>query len=131
MLSFSGETSQGAFWRQILEGRKTQTCREPRKRPIKAGDPLYLYWKVRVPWNKKDIHFIGKFVCSKVTRMKYKEFAFDDAFARRDGFRDAVEMSEWFGNPYDFACASNEYDVIEFTPIILTKSFPAERREDK
>lgn len=111
-ISFSGETSQGPFWLQILEGRKIQTCRKPRKRPIKEGDTLYLYWKMRMPENKKPIHKIGEAVCLKVSRMKYGDFAFDDGFARRDGFKDAVELREWFGDPLKFG--DEKYDVIEF-----------------
>jgi len=103
----------GPFWRQILQGRKTQTCRKPRKRPIRQGDRLFLYWKCRVPKDRKAIHFIGKAVCLKVERKKYGEFAFDDEFARRDGFRDFAEMQEWFGDPLEHA--HEEYDVILFS----------------
>jgi len=113
MISFSGETSMGPFWKQILERRKTQTCRKPRKRPIREGDRLFLYWKSRVPKDKKPIHFIGKAVCVMAERKEYGEFAFDDEFARRDGFRDAPEMQEWFGDPLEHA--DEEYDVILFS----------------
>jgi len=111
-LSFSGTTSQGAFWQQILEGKKTQTCRQPRKRPIKQGDKLKLYWKQRVPKSKKPIHLIGVAVCVKVERLKYLEFFDDDKFARRDGFRDADEMHDWFGDVW--LNGDMEYDVIHF-----------------
>jgi len=113
MISFSGETSQGPFWKQILDRRKTQTCRKPRKkRPIKEGDVLYLYWKVRVPKVFKPIHLILKTTCVKVERKKkYSEFAFDDAFARRDGFRDSKELREWFGEDWEH---EEEYDVIHW-----------------
>ena len=112
MISFSGETSQGPFWKQIQEGKKTQTVRRPRKRPIREGDTLYLYWKVRVPRNKKPIHLIHTAVCTRVRRLIYIEFAFDDAFARRDGFRDIHELHEWFGDP--FLSPGTEYVVIEW-----------------
>lgn len=112
LVSFSGETSQGPFYKQIQEGRKTQTCRSPRKNPVIPGHTLYLYWKVRIPVEKKPIHFIGLAVCLKVERKKYHEFAFDDEFAHADGFRDAEEMQEWFGDPLEYA--DEEYDVIHF-----------------
>ncbi|MHA1262896.1 MAG: DNA methyltransferase [Candidatus Freyarchaeota archaeon] len=80
LISFSGETSQGPFWKQILLGRKTQTCRKPRKRPVKKGDALYLYWKCRQPKDKKPVHFIGKAVCTGVERKRYREFAWDYDF---------------------------------------------------
>lgn len=111
-ISFSGRTSQGLFWKQILEGRKTQTCRKPRKNPIEKDDFLQLYWKQRVPPRKKPIHLIGLAICTSVRRMKYMDFAFDDEFARRDGFQDSYELREWFGDPVDHA--TEEYDVIRF-----------------
>lgn len=109
MISFSGETSQGPFWKQILEGHKTQTCRAPRKRPIRERDNLLLYWKVRVRKDMKPIHYIGGAICTKVERKRYIEFAYDDDFARRDGFKNSAELREWFGTPSD-----EEYDVITF-----------------
>ena len=112
LLSFSGETYEGPFWKQILNGKKTQTCRKPRKRPIKSGDSLSLYWKVRIPNAKKEIHYIGKATCVKVERKKYREFAFDDKFALKDGFHDSRELREWFGDPVVYG--DEEYDVITF-----------------
>jgi len=112
LISFSGETSEGPFWKQILEGRKTQTCRKPRKHPIKNGDVLYLYWKCRQSKDKKPIHFIGKAICTNVERKRYREFAWDYDFARRDGFSDPLELQEWFGDPEEYG--EEEYDVISF-----------------
>jgi len=116
LISFSGETSEGPFWKQIRERKKTQTCRRPRKRPIKQGDTLYLYWKVRMRKSIKPIHFIGKAICVKVERRRYAEFAYDDEFARRDGFHDGEELRKWFGDPCN-ACMQ-EYDVIHFKLIL-------------
>jgi len=112
LISFSGETYEGPFWKQILERKKTQTCRIPRKRPIKNGDILYLYWKCRQRKDRKPIHFIGQARCTTVERRRYREFAFDDEFAQRDGFHDSLELQEWFGDPLEFA--NEEYDVIRF-----------------
>jgi len=110
LLSFSGTTSQGPFWRQIEEGRKTQTCRLPRKNPIKEGDLLRLYWRVRVPIALKPVHFIGVAECLKVERKRFGEFKDDDEFAMRDGFEDSAELRVWFGAVED----DEEYDVIHF-----------------
>ena len=49
LLSFSGWPARGPFYKLILDQEKNQTVRRPRKNPIKAGDTLYLYWKVRKP----------------------------------------------------------------------------------
>jgi len=53
-----------------------------------------------------------KAVCSDMKRMRYADFAFDNGFARRPGFRDCFEMQEWFGDPIEYA--NEEYDVITF-----------------
>jgi len=111
-ISFSGTTSRGPFWKQIMRGWKTQTCRKPRKNPIRKGDFLKLYWKQRVPRDKKPIHFIGYARCVAIERKKYRDFAYDDEFARRDGFRDSAELREWFGDPEIYG--DEEYDVIHF-----------------
>ena len=112
IISFSGITSAGPFWKQILEGRKTQTCRKPRKRRIRVGDTLHLYWKLRKRKDKKPIHYIGEAVCTKIERKKYSEFAFDDEFAKRDGFSNSAELREWFGDPDIYG--DEVYDVIHF-----------------
>ena len=111
-ISFSGETSRGTFYDLILKEEKTQTCRKPRKRPIQKGDTLILYWKQRIPADKKPIHKIAEAHCTSVTRMQYGDFCFDEGFARMDGFKDSLEMQEWFGEPLE--CWRDEYDVIEF-----------------
>ncbi len=112
LLSFSGTTKVGTFYQLILNRTKTQTCRLPRKRPIKKGDRLFMYWKVRVPKHKKPIHFICEKKCSTITTLRYKDFAFNNVFARRDGFVDCNELQEWFGEPYTYG--EEIYDVIEF-----------------
>lgn len=113
LLSFSGEPWEGPFWKQILEGRKTQTCRHPRKRPIKKGDKLRMYWKVRIPKEDKPIHFIGEAVCKNVERKKFKDFYKDDEFAKRDGFKDYTQLQFWFGYPYT-TDLEDEFDVISW-----------------
>jgi len=111
-ISFSGTTSMGPFWSLILEGIKTQTCRTPRRNPVKQGDKLFLYWKQRTSKKKKPIHRIAVAVCTSVKRLSYIEFAFDNAFAHRDGFANFKEMQEWFGEP--FIRGHFMYDVISF-----------------
>jgi len=93
-ISFSGTTSRGPFWKKIIQGLKTQTCRKPRKNPIREGAILKLYWKQRVSRDKKPIHLIGYAECVRVERKKYRDFAYDDEFARRGGFRDSAELRE-------------------------------------
>jgi hypothetical protein len=114
LISFSGTTSQGPFWRQIREGRKTQTCRLPRKNPVKEGDTLHLYWKVRVSRDRKECHFIALAECTYVQRISYVSICTHDDFARRDGFRDSREMWEWFGRPSLDEMRALKLDVIHW-----------------
>jgi len=111
-LSFSGEPKRGPFYTQIFRHEKTQTCRKPRARPIKVGDNLSLYWKQRQPKAEKPIHLIGYAKCVGIERLRYIDFAFDDAFARRDGFIDSAELREWFDDSSIYGY--QEYDVISF-----------------
>lgn len=111
-ISFSGHVKRGFFFELILKGEKMQTCRQPRKRPIEKGDHLRLYWKQRVPKENKPIHLIGDAVCVKVERLHYEQFAYDENFARADGFEDSAELIDWFGDPLDLCY--EEYDVIHF-----------------
>lgn len=121
-ISFSGETYRGPFWKQILEGKKTQTCRKPRKRPIRPGDIVTLYWKQRTPAHLKPIHKIARAQITKVERKRYEEFAFDNEFARKDGFEDCLELQSWFGDPsIEYGHGDDEYDVIHFR---VFKKFP-------
>ena len=106
LLGFTGVTSVGPFYATIAKEIKTQTCRKPRKIPIKPGDKLYLYWKLRTKYCWK----IGEATCYSVRHITYKEFAYDGDFAKRDGFRDSAELREWFG-PVD-ECGEDRYDVI-------------------
>jgi hypothetical protein len=101
-LSFSGVPKRGPFWWQIITGQKIQTCREPRVRPFKDGDTLYLYWKMRTPKTKKPIHHIGNAIARPVLHSHYRNFAYDNDFAKRDGFEDYKELQEWFGDPDGF-----------------------------
>ena len=98
LLSFSGWPARGPFYKLILDQEKNQTVRRPRKNPIKVGDTLYLYWKVRKPIDDKDIHKIGTATCTSVETKTYSQFAFDYDFARADGFEDCEELRQWFGD---------------------------------
>jgi hypothetical protein len=111
-ISFSDLLVVEPFWRLILNREKTQIVRKPRKRPIKRGDRLYLYWKQRVPKEQKPVHLIATAICTKVERIEYREFAHDNAFARATGFKDHEELQKFFGPLTRFG--STEYDVIHF-----------------
>jgi len=103
------------FKEKVLNGTKRQTVRKLRKHPIKVGDTLYLYWKLRTKECAKLLvtkcteHFlvnifseywvgrqrirITKFENSEWIPMSYKETL---DIAIRDGFKDDVEMLTWF-----------------------------------
>lgn len=111
-LSFSGETSRGAFWVQILLELKNQTLRNPRKRPIKVGDLLKLYWKQRLSAHKKPIHLIGEAECIAVDRLLYNSYLVHEDAGRKDGFKDNAELREWLGDPELYGL--EPYDVIQW-----------------
>ena len=108
-ISFTGETRRGAFYKLILSGEKKQTIRDPRIRPVKKGNHLTLYWKQRLPINKKPIHLIGNAICTGVDRVKKKDLL-TSKMAYADGFNTLSEMIDWFGADD----LDKEFEVIHF-----------------
>jgi len=99
MLSFSGETKAGAFYDQILDGRKTQTLREPRqdgRAHVKVGDICNLYWKVRTKKAQKPIHLITSVEITAYEPVTLLEMWEDEENAKADGFIDLDEFRDWF-----------------------------------
>lgn len=103
------------FKEKILDETKQQTIRKLRKRPIEEGDVLYLYWKLRT----KQCEKLGMAYCTehfliymtknsspnkttyRLLKKENDEWVpvsttewFD--IARRDGFKDDLEMFQWF-----------------------------------
>jgi hypothetical protein len=103
------------FKDNILDGSKRQTIRMLRKYPIKIGDKLYLYWKLRT----KQCEKLGEAICTehfliymgkdesenKTTYRLMKQV--NETWvsvsttewvdiAKRDGFKSDLEMFQWF-----------------------------------
>ncbi len=101
---------QPRFADLVARGKKRQTIRPVRRRPIKAGDLLHLYTGMRTKGCRK----LGEAVCTNVvpalienywifgvgfgTEKAIKEGPPDllGEFAQRDGFDSWPEMREWF-----------------------------------
>lgn len=104
---------QERFAPLILSGKKRQTIRAFRKRPIKPGDTLILYIGMRT----KQCRHLDNVKCREVQAFRIADWGFsrfeegatfsDDhiytlepkvlnRFARKDGFKDWPEMREWF-----------------------------------
>ena len=95
------------FREKILDGTKTQTIRKPRKRPIKAGETLYLYWHAR----RLDCELLKVVQCSEVLVKKWGEMKNDLELAKRDGFSGLEDFRNWFVMHY------NPTDETEFIVI--------------
>ncbi len=104
---------------KVKDGRKRQTIRVLRKYPIKVGDILYIYWKLRTKFCEKlreekcidefqiQMAFYENWLNSgkpvwRVDRIYYDgsvrqllDFEIED-LARKDGFDDALQMMRWF-----------------------------------
>jgi len=104
---------------KILNGEKRQTIRKLRKRPVKVGETLYLYWHLR----RKDCELLKVTKCIEtfLIEMQFYEEWLDSGkpiwrvdqimsngtiatlmdhkvedLAQRDGFANALEMMRWF-----------------------------------
>lgn len=90
------------FKEKILDGSKKQTIRAVKKRTIKVGDVLYLYWHQR----QKDCKLLRITKCTFVKKVNYQDFYRSEEIAKKDGFENAQEMRKWFEKvhkpfPYD------------------------------
>lgn len=65
---------------KLLDGSKLQTIRKPRKHPIKVGDTLHIFWKLRT----KQCERLGEAVVTKIVRKKADNLTEEDAV--KDGF---------------------------------------------
>ena len=80
------------FRDEVKDGKKRQTIRRQRKQPIKVGDSLYLYWHLR----RKDCHLLRKAKCFETFTKPWRMLKVSEDIAKRDGFKSAAEMCEWF-----------------------------------
>lgn len=104
---------------KLLSGEKCQTVRKPRKRPLKVGDVLKVYWKQRT----KECEFLGVTKIVKIVRKRIDDFTEDDA--TKDGFEPTCEglyleltalnnMHRWFLQKYHDINGDTEFDIITF-----------------
>ena len=77
---------------EVRNGKKRQTIRKLRKRPIKVGDILYLYWHLR----QKDCELLKVAKCTEEFVKPWAMLRDSETVAKRDGFENASEMREWF-----------------------------------
>lgn len=66
---------------RLANGSKLQTIRKQRKKPIKVGDILIVYWDLRT----KSCMKIGEAKVTKIIRKRFKDITYEDAV--RDGFQ--------------------------------------------
>jgi len=98
---------QKQFADDVECGKKNQTIRKTRKRPIKAGDNLYLYTGLRT----KKARELKETICKTVEDIiitEDKDIIISgeplnggfDHFAQLDGFKDYNDMLSWFNNTH-------------------------------
>lgn len=99
---------------KLLDGTKTQTIRKPRKHPLKVGDKLFIYWKLRT----KECEKLGEAVITKIERKRFDSLTEEDAL--KDGFTpykpfSALELLQMlFSRMHSGVGKSTELDVITF-----------------
>jgi hypothetical protein len=87
------------FRDKILSGEKDQTIRKLRKHPIKVGDKLHLYWKLRT----KQCEKLGEGICTEIFLLHISPSAFIigdqrlsspelETLARLDGFASFYDL---------------------------------------
>jgi len=99
---------------KLLDGSKTQTIRKPRKHPLKVGDKLFIYWKLRT----KQCEKLGEAVITNIVRKPIlevtEEEAIKDGFEQRGYSTARNELLTAFGHMHGPIRLSTEFDVITF-----------------
>lgn len=99
---------------KLLDGSKTQTIRKPRKHPLKVGDKLFIYWKLRT----KECEKLGEAVITKIERKPIltitEEEAVKDGFEQRGYSTARNELLTAFARMHPNIGISSEFDVITF-----------------
>lgn len=90
---------------KLYDGSKTQTIRRPRKHPIKVGNKLFIYWKLRT----KECHRIGTGVVIRIVRKPFHAFTEEDAIL--DGFNSLPELRAALKEMYN-AFEMTLFDII-------------------
>ena len=97
---------------KLLNGTKSQTIRKRRKTPLKVGDKLYIYWKMRT----KECKLLGM---SEVVSIKTKllsDVTHEEAIA--DGFSCRDELWRWFSKKYGgYGNTRGLWTIIKFIPL--------------
>ena len=93
---------------ELLSERKLQTIRLPRKTPIREGDALFIYWKLRT----KECLKLGIAYAHSVRRKKLCELTELDAI--RDGFDNLLELKTVLCEMHPQMTETTEVDVIRF-----------------
>lgn len=123
------------FVGKIMNGRKRQTIRTPRKYPIDPGDTLYLYTAQRTKYCKKlrevkcksvqpiTIHFNSMKITlpDKVIKHQYGIGTANlDAFAKADGFKNWFDMQEFWLSEHGIKKGNRKVLIKPFTGILIT-----------
>jgi len=90
---------------KVERGECRQTIRAERKYPVKVGDTLYHYRRLRSPQARKVLEtvctetfqiMLGTSLTGKVHWVSERPFDDFNEIARLDGFKDKFEMADWF-----------------------------------
>lgn len=95
---------------KVRTSEKRQTIRPARKRPVKVGDTLYLYWHLR----QKDCELLKVAECTETFRLPWAMIAGRYTLAVADGFKNPEEMRKWFYGKYGEIGPTKLFDVIRW-----------------
>lgn len=93
---------------KLLDGSKTQTIRKPRKNPLKVGDILFIYWKLRT----KQCEKLGEAIVTRIICKEISDFTHEDAV--KDGFKNLEELDQAFEEMHKDFCSWTEFNIITF-----------------
>ena len=97
---------------KLLDGTKCQTIRKLRKRPVKVGDKIIVYWNQR----SKNNEILGITECIEEKAIDLKDVTLEDAEA--DGFCGRQHLWDWFNAHYSTdEVLYGKWQIIKFKPL--------------
>ena len=112
------------FKEKLLDGSKCQTIRKPRKRPLKVGDKLYVFWKLRT----KECERLGVTRITGIRKVRLGDLTEEEA--QKDGFKEERRCphslffnsakgvaSLWFLHKYPNITYNSIFEIISFEPL--------------
>jgi hypothetical protein len=99
---------------KLLDGSKTQTIRVPRKKPLRVGDKLYIWWKSRTKQKEKLGEGVIVAIYHKCIADMTESDAVHDGFAQGRGLSAKGHLATTLWRMHPKTDTTSMFDVIKW-----------------